>query len=723
MRKLVIFLCVMLLFTFTSYADTEYGTGCIDFEPMYDEPSFTMDYVQDSGIKLFSARTEKWEEPRFTSPYVSSVKNQGNGNNCWAFAVAGAMESYLLSQGDEERNFSENHMQYMISNRNNNPFGYNIEINSGGNIQFVSPYLMNRKGPVDDKNDVYDLSTTARDYSETANIPLSNYVVTGIAILPNLTEASDHIGYNELKQAHIKEQKKMIVKYGATMCEMDSCGFIGDNSCCYLGKECLSCKKHPTNVENGLKHNIDHMVLVVGWDDNYNRKKFEHTTPDGQVVVPEGNGAFLVKNSWGGGSGESGYFHLSYYDCFATETVSAITGMKKRETDEIVYSYDDYIPNVTLNFNTSEVYYGNQFKRKTENEVLDEIVFYGNKNHIYDFYLVNENLVPSGINEEGYVRFENCIITDEGYIIPNFEEIPLNKEEYIAEYTGYHTIDINDIPITSEQFSVVVHEKTQDGSVVEVLFEMNDANYGNQVPAVSEPFQSFFYPYFVGFFQDTGADGYNAPVKAITKTKTKAEKYTDISFVNFTDESKAEKTTFNEGDTVRIAAVVDGVNLDKTTLICAIYNGNKLVKVLDKTMGNKGNVFEYQEIPADFDNCIAKVFAIDALGNIKPLGNARWKYGNEAHIWDAGKIAKNPTHLEYGVKVYTCEACGKKKQPYDKIEKTPEHTYGNWVSVDSQNHKKVCACGDEVTETHNFVDGVCKVCGYKEGTEQIEQTE
>ncbi len=591
----IIFLCVVLLFTGVSFAENEYGTGYIEYKGLYEMSAYTIeDTSVDNEVSFFS-ENELPED--YISPYVSSVKNQASGNTCWAFAVAGAMESWLLKNENKEGlyDFSENHMQYMISNRNNNPLGHNIGIgkDSGGNIAFATPYLMNRKGPVNDIDDVYNWKITTRDYSETVNIPLSDYVVTGIAILP---------------EANIKEQKQMIVEYGATMCAIDSCGFFDNNKVhCYLGTECLNCLKHPESEEGKeYVHSTNHMVLVVGWDDNYSKEKFAHTTSAGQTVIPEGDGAFIVKNSWGATSGDGGYFYLSYYDCFSIQSVSAITGMKKRETGEIVYSHDDYFCNAAWIPGLTEVYYGNQFERKTKNEVLDEIVFFGNKNHIYDFYLVNDKLVEYEYDPL-LVRFEN---------VKNFEKIKINQEPYIAEYEGYHTVDVDDVDVTSEQFSVIVYEKTENGESVVVHLEASDNKFFS---AVAYPLQSFFYIDFSGYFQDAEATwGYNTSVKAITKT---TGKYSDISFINYTDENKNEKTTFTEGENIRIAAVVDGANLENSTLVCGIYKGDKLIKVLSKPIGNKGNIFLYENIPADFNEYTVRVFALDAFDNIKPLGN------------------------------------------------------------------------------------------------------
>ena len=93
-------------------------------------------------------------------------------------------------------------------------------------------------------------------------------------------------------------------------------------------------------------------------------------------------------------------------------------------------------------------------------------------------------------------------------------------------------------------------------------------------------------------------------------------------------------------------------------------------------------------------------------------GNNAWgfkvtsvKAGSETcqHVWDNGKVTKEPTETETGVKTFTCTRCGE-----TKTEAIPalshEHSYKDVVTAPTCTEKgyttHTCACGDSYVDTY-----------------------
>ena len=70
------------------------------------------------------------------------------------------------------------------------------------------------------------------------------------------------------------------------------------------------------------------------------------------------------------------------------------------------------------------------------------------------------------------------------------------------------------------------------------------------------------------------------------------------------------------------------------------------------------------------------------------------------HNWNAGAVTTEPTHTAEGVKTYTCTQCGATKT--EPVEKTSEHSYGEWKIVKEAKNgetgyrRKACPCGETV---------------------------
>lgn len=77
----------------------------------------------------------------------------------------------------------------------------------------------------------------------------------------------------------------------------------------------------------------------------------------------------------------------------------------------------------------------------------------------------------------------------------------------------------------------------------------------------------------------------------------------------------------------------------------------------------------------------------------------------KAHNFDDGKITKEATHLEKGIKTFTCSDCDAAKE--EEVEKTPDHKFGDWnIDETTKNkHYRECACGENETSDCNYSEG------------------
>ena len=94
------------------------------------------------------------------------------------------------------------------------------------------------------------------------------------------------------------------------------------------------------------------------------------------------------------------------------------------------------------------------------------------------------------------------------------------------------------------------------------------------------------------------------------------------------------------------------------------------------------------------------------------------------HVWDNGKVTKEPTETETGIKTYTCTLCGETKT--ETIPKlTHEHSYDAVVTAPTCTEKgyttHTCACGDSYVDT--YVDALGHAWDNGKVTKQPTETE
>ena len=76
-------------------------------------------------------------------------------------------------------------------------------------------------------------------------------------------------------------------------------------------------EKDKTYFYNGAA-NENHGISIVGWNDNM-------VVADKGYGTPSASGVWIVKNTWGTGFGDGGYFYVSYEDTYVGKEVFAFT--------------------------------------------------------------------------------------------------------------------------------------------------------------------------------------------------------------------------------------------------------------------------------------------------------------------------------------------------------------------------------------------------------------
>ncbi|OGP90308.1 MAG: hypothetical protein A2156_12010 [Deltaproteobacteria bacterium RBG_16_48_10] len=323
---------------------------------------------------------------------LTPIRNQSSCGSCWSFATYGSLESNLLPL--EAWDFSENNLK--------NTHGFDWGPCEGGNADMSIAYLARWSGPVNEADDPYNPAsgTSPPGLSERKH-------VHEVLIIPDRANASDN---DNIKQA--------VMAYGGLYTSMY-----------WTSSYYNAAYKAYFYNGTGAKPS-NHAIVIVGWDDNFDRNKFS--------PVPPGNGAFIVRNSWGTGFGENGYFYISYHDV-RTGTVNYLFNNGEPTSNyRQIYQYDPLGWTSSIGYGSPTAWFANIFTA-SGTEQLKAVSFYTpSHNSTYELYIYrNVTSVPTSGSVAG------------------------SKAGTIAS-PGYHTVPLEiAVALTPGQdFSVVVRLTT-----------------------------------------------------------------------------------------------------------------------------------------------------------------------------------------------------------------------------------------------------------------------
>ena len=218
---------------------------------------------------------------------VTSVKNQNPFGTCWAFGMAAIMETSLLAQNKGTYDLSEEHLSYFFSNRQNDPLENTPDdVNSvlgdyheiGGNDYLAAIYLSTWSG-MTTEDDVPFPTDSLHQQNLSVQIPESK-AYNSVAYLKNAS-------FSKYSEERMKEM--LLNDHAVSIMLYMKDNYANPDTAAY----CYPVGKSSSTV-------INHIVTVVGWDDNYSKNNF---LPVSNVTS---DGAWIIKNSWGENKGDWG---------------------------------------------------------------------------------------------------------------------------------------------------------------------------------------------------------------------------------------------------------------------------------------------------------------------------------------------------------------------------------------------------------------------------------
>lgn len=354
---------------------------------------------------------------------------------------------------------------------------------------------------------------------------------------------------NSLKLNSNEEVKQWIIEHGSAV----MAGYWSG----YEGVSVYSEKTHAT-----------HEIAVIGWDDNYSKNNFEN--------MPKGDGAWLIKNSWGTSFGDNGYAWVSYYD--KSLSFCGVSAMRADEYDSLY--------TVTSAYGKS--------RRHFENEVTFANVYeFGEAEKLSAVGL----LTYKGENVEARIRIYPFNPDDSINAIAK-DETALIDETHTLANPGYNIIDLNTAidAVKGEKYVVAVTYIAPEND----LWIMTEEGINGQLSVFShnsgESYYTFSSNLTGGLWNDASEDYGNFYINVLTKQSDPSQG-TEVTIAEYEEEK-----TIGYRETLEYAAITQ--NMPSTAGVHWLVDGEDV---------GAGNYLTVEKPEEDYT---VQAIVVDSDGNV-----------------------------------------------------------------------------------------------------------
>ena len=419
-----------------------------EFETGYTPPPMDMSYLAKNPPKNITKRAFASKIPAVydlrNTGKLTPVKNQKNYGTCWAHAAMAACESnYLIrskkgnfsgSLGNSKTlNLSEMFLAWFTYANPDKSKSFTLSnkkgiLNQGGN-ETKSTAILSRIGIVQESSMPYGKTVSK-------NSRPGNY--TRVLRLKEATFSAPSLSSSEQD----KIIKQLIMDRGAVLIS------YSEDSRYY--------NKKTNAYYRAGNASVNHMVVIVGWNDNYSRGNFG-------LDKPKRNGAWLVRNSWGTKWGAGGYFWMSYEQYRYSGTAFTVEPVSEKLNH---YGYDDFGWLRSVNVNGKRTCYAaNVFRVKNSSESLCEIGFYTTDNgtkYTVSVYNYGDSK-PTGKDLTEALKEPDAI------------------KSGTIDIAGYHTIKIDGVDLEEDDYFAVVLKVQSPSYNYPLAVEQYCKNYAENV--------------------------------------------------------------------------------------------------------------------------------------------------------------------------------------------------------------------------------------------------